>query len=424
MSNTFLSASSIPGGLLPSPSANLFERSIGTLLSTFKYSVADPVGTNANNVRTYQPYQSHQPPQTQYQYSQPASVNNINMVMGQTGTVANSNVIPVSGAANKSVKKTTLYGEMMAVKLEKENKSGASLTVPSTTSYTNITLNPPNQTLKPPEAAPKAASTTNTFQIPQPIQQPGAAVNTPQITLQSNYPPPPPPAPQVIQINAQNNQQAPSNYQNVTVQGPVTNTFQNISYQQPANNGNSGQTIYQSSIQIPSMPQNNSNFQSSAQSQVQSSSVSNVSNSSSSQQVSSQKMEENANLLSNHLQQNYTPTLNYIVGCFMDSIDSMPQNIDFFQSGNNTYTKNSDSNSSGQKINYHPNMLTLFNDRLIDENSNKPYVVNYNNGKDESKLINEYFNWDDLLSDTEKRKYIYLYLSIIINFYIYIFFYL
>ncbi|OUM66118.1 hypothetical protein PIROE2DRAFT_59571 [Piromyces sp. E2] len=453
MSNSFLSASSIPGGLLPSPSANLFERSIGTLLSTFKYSVADPINPNANNVRAYQqPYQQPPPPQAQFQpqYSQPAPVNNVNVVMGPTGPVANGGMVAVPNN-HKSVKKTTLYGEMMAVKLEKENKSGANLTLPSSTTYTNITLNAAapnvpsqnftNEAIKPADTANNATTSTNTFQIPPPIQQP-TAVNPPQITIQSNYPPPPPPqpgavAPQVIQINTQNNQQPATNYQNVTVQNAVPGTFQNISFQQPSNisigsnypqpqqvnkvnppqatipsnatnNTGSGQTIYPSPIQIPSIQQNvnNNNFQ--APNPQPPPQISSVSNSGSSQ-MPSQKMEENANLLSNHLQQNCTPTLNYIVGVFMDSIDSMQQNIDFFQSGTNTngFNKNSDNNgAAAPKINYHPNMLTLFNDGLIDDNANKNYTVNYNNngtnGKDESKLINEYFNWDELLTDTEK----------------------
>jgi len=414
MSNTFLSASSIPGGLLPSPSANLFERSIGTLLSTFKYSVADPVNSN-NNVRYQQPYQqaaqAQAQAQAQYQYSQPASVNNVNIVMGPNGPVANAgNVVPVTNN-HKSVKKTTLYGEMMAVKLEKENKTGTNLALPSSTTYTNITLNAPTpnvpsqnftgDTIKPAVTASSNISSNNTFQIPPAPSQ---------ITLHSNYPPPPPPPPQgqtstvpsqVIQINPSNNQQT------VTVQDPVTGTFQNISYQQPPTNisigsnyaqpvnkntNNNGQTIYPSAIQIPSV--NNPNFQATGSNSV--------SNSTSSQQpLPNQKIEENANLLSNNLQQNCTPTLNYIVGVFMDSVDSMQQNIDFFQSGNN-FTKNSDGNTP--KINYHPNMLTLFNDDLADEN--KSYAVNYNNGtgKDDSKLINEYFNWDELLSDTEKTQ--------------------
>eukprot|EP00833_Pecoramyces_ruminatium_P000829 jgi/Orpsp1_1/1174861/evm.model.c7180000051708.1 len=436
MSNSFLSASSIPGGLLPSPSANLFERSIGTLLSTFKYSVADPINTDTNNVRTYQqPYQ--QAPQ--YQYSQTAPMNN--MVMGPTGPIPNTTgIIPMSNN-HKSVKKSTLYGEMMAVKLEKENKAGGNLALPSSTTYTNINLsaqapNVPSQNftnennIKP---AVTASSTTNnnTFQIPPPVNQS-------QITLHSNYPAPPQP-PSVI-ITPQNNQQI----QNVTVQDPVTGTFQNISYQQPTNisigsnypqqsvnkvnpspNNTQGittaQSIYPPPIQVPSIQQNvnATNFQAPAQPQqpqipsqqgqrtqyAPMTQLSNsVSNSSSSQQpMPNQKMEENTNLLSNHLQQNCAPTLNYIVGVFMDSIDSMQQNIDFFQSGTTGYTKNNDGSINAPKINYHPNMLTLFNDGLMDNNTNKSYGVN---NKDESKLINEYFNWD-LLSDTEKANYIY-----------------
>jgi len=366
-------------------------------------------------------------------------------------TVANAGPVVAVPNNHKSVKKTTLYGEMMAVKLEKENKSGANLTLPSSTTYTNITLNAaapnvPSQTftneaIKPTDTANTATNSTNTFQIPPPIQQP-TAVNPPQITLQSNYPPPPPPpqpgavAPQVIQ-------QPATNYQNVTVQNTVPGTYQNISFQQPSNisigsnypqpqqvnkvnpaqptipsnvtNNNGSGQIYPAPIQIPSIQQNvnNNNFQAPAPAPAPQ--LSSVSNSGSSQ-MPSQKMEENANLLSNHLQQNCTPTLNYIVGVFMDSIDSMQQNIDFFQSGTNTngYNKNADSNgAAAPKINYHPNMLTLFNDGLIDENANKNYTVNYNNngtagGKDESKLINEYFNWDELLTDTEKGNYQYL----------------
>jgi len=441
MSNSFLSASSIPGGLLPSPSANLFERSIGTLLSTFKYSVADPINTDTSNVRTYQSYPQAAP---QYQYSQTAPVNNVNMVMGPAGSIANTTgMIPMANN-HKSVKKSTLYGEMMAVKLEKENKTGGNLTVPSSTTYTNINLssqapnvpsqNYTNENIKPAVTA-SSTGNNNTFQIPPPVNPQS------QITLHSNYPAPPQPGAAVAQpsviITPQNNQQI----QNVTVQDPVTGTFQNISYQQPSNisigsnypqqtvnkvnpsptSNNSrgiatatGQAIYPPPIQVPSIQQNvnTTGFQAPTQPQQQlpnqqgqrtqyapmtqlSGSVSN-SSSSQQQQVPNQKMEENTNLLSNHLQQNVAPTLNYIVGVFMDSIDSMQQNIDFFQSGTTGYSKNNDGNT--QKINYHPNMLTLFNDGLIDSNTNKPYAVN---NKEDSKLINEYFNWD-LLSETEK----------------------
>jgi len=484
MSNTFLSASSIPGGLLPSPSANLFERSIGTLLSTFKYSVSDPINANPNNIRYPQNYQQAAPAQYQYTPAAPP-VNNVNVVMGPTGPVANTNgMIPLSNN-HKSVKKTTLYGEMMAVKLEKENKTGANLALPSTTTYTNINLtaaapNVPSQTqtytsenIKPGTVSVTASTTsnsTNTFQIPPPIPPPTVNGAPSQITLHSNYPPPAPQgqtavAPPVLRITTQNNQQTATNYQNVTVQNPavaVNGTFQNLTYQQPTNISigsnypqpsppsqaqaptqtvnkvsptpptNNGQTIYPSQLQISTIQPNvnvgTTNFQAPTppqapgQPQVNqtqrtayapitqlSSSVSN--SNSSQQQMPNQKMEENTNLLSNHLQQNVAPTLNYIVGVFMDSIDSMQQNIDFFQSGTTGFAKNSDNSNSTnvQKINYHPNMLTLFNDGLVDDNTNKSYVVNYSNAnatnttnKDDSKLINEYFNWDELLSDTEK----------------------
>ncbi|KAG4098617.1 hypothetical protein H8356DRAFT_1077064 [Neocallimastix lanati (nom. inval.)] len=443
MSNSFLSASSIPGGLLPSPSANLFERSIGTLLSTFRHSVADSVNTDANNVIAYQqqPFQQAAP-QASYQYSQTATVNNVNnMVIGPTGAIQNSGIIPMS-SNHKSVKKTTLYGEMMAVKLEKENKTGGNLVLPTSTTYTNINLSAPtagvpsqnytNESIKPTVTA-SSSTNNNTFQIPPPVN-----VNIPsQITLQSNYPAPPQTGAAVAQpsviIASQNNQQI----QNVTVQNPVTGTYQNISYQQqptnisigsnypqqtlnkvnpsPSSNNNTQGQIYPTPIQIPSIQQNinTTNFQVPAPqppppppppppTQVQATLPpqinTSISNSSSSQpqpqqQISNQKMEENTNLLSNHLQQNCAPTLNYIVGVFMDSIDSMQQNIDFFQSGTTGYSKD---NGNAPKINYNPNMLTLFNDGLMDNTTtNKSFT------KEDSKYLNDYFDWN-LLGETEK----------------------
>jgi len=443
MSNFFLSASSIPGGFLPSPSANLFERSIGTLLSTFRHSVADSVNTDANNVIAYQqqPFQQAAP-QASYQYSQTATVNNVNnMVIGPTGAIQNSGIIPMS-SNHKSVKKTTLYGEMMAVKLEKENKTGGNLVLPTSTTYTNINLSAPtagvpsqnytNESIKPTVTA-SSSTNNNTFQIPPPVN-----VNIPsQITLQSNYPAPPQTGAAVAQpsviIASQNNQQI----QNVTVQNPVTGTYQNISYQQqptnisigsnypqqtlnkvnpsPSSNNNTQGQIYPTPIQIPSIQQNinTTNFQVPAPqppppppppppTQVQATLPpqinTSISNSSSSQpqpqqQISNQKMEENTNLLSNHLQQNCAPTLNYIVGVFMDSIDSMQQNIDFFQSGTTGYSKD---NGNAPKINYNPNMLTLFNDGLMDNTTtNKSFT------KEDSKYLNDYFDWN-LLGETEK----------------------
>jgi len=275
----------IPGGLLPSPSSNLFERSIGALVSTLKNNICNPIPDQNYDMVSQQP-------QTQISSLTNASIQS-SIPTSQNIALTNQNQF------NQNI-----------ISIPTKNQPPPMIQTPLNNNNNNTPYFQNNIII----------SSLNSQQLP------------PQSKSQSQSQPQPQPQPQP-QIQSQSQSFA----QNISTPYYTTSNL---------NPTPSSQNIIQQNIPYSVTPQN----------QTSNPTLPIInSNNNNETEIPNQQL----NSISSIQQQSFKPALDFIVGSFMDSIDSINEKLE----SKNIFpleTIPTSNSKEASKIDYNSNMLILF----------------------------------------------------------------